>query len=104
MRRISRDGEAAKFFGGLQGVGLGSRRVQLIEALRGDRTLAELASRHKGHPNPITKWKRQASEGMVDVFSARKGARDGSHDAEVKDLHAKIGELTAGENGCDPNI
>ncbi len=58
------------------------------------RTLAELASRHKVHPNLITKWKRQATEGMVDVFSGKQGTRDGSHEAEVKDLHAKIGELT----------
>ncbi len=31
-----------------------------LEALGGDQTLAELASRHKVHPNLITKWKRQA--------------------------------------------
>ncbi len=65
-----------------------------LEALRGDQTLAELASRHKVHPNLIAKWKRQASEGMVDVFTGKPGARDGSHEAEIKDLHAKIGELT----------
>ena len=65
-----------------------------LEALVGDQTLAELAGRHKVHPNLITKWKRQASEGMVDVFSGKKGAREGSHEVEIKDLHAKIGELT----------
>jgi transposase len=65
-----------------------------LEALRGDQTLAELAGRHKVHPNLITKWKRQASSGMVDVFSGKKGAREGSHEVEIKDLHAKIGELT----------
>ena len=68
-----------------------------LEALAGDQTLAELAElagRHKGHPNLITKWKRQASAGMVDVFSGKKGARDSSHESEIKDLHAKIGELT----------
>ncbi len=65
-----------------------------LEALRGDQTLAELAGRHKVHPNLITKWKRQASAGMVDVFSGKKGVRDGSHESEVKELHAKIGELT----------
>ncbi len=46
-----------------------------LEALRGDQTLAELAGRHKVHPNLITKWKRQASAGMVDVFSGKKGIR-----------------------------
>ncbi len=65
-----------------------------LEALRGDQTLAELAGRHKVHPNLITKRKRQGAEGMVEVFSGKPGRRDGSHEAEVKELHAKIGELT----------
>ncbi len=65
-----------------------------LGALRGDQTLAELASRHKVHPNLITKWKRQASEGVVDVFSGKPARRDGAHESEIKDLHAKIGELT----------
>ncbi len=50
------------------------------------------ASRHKVHPNLVTKWKHQASAGMVDVFSGKQGARDGSHEAKIKDLHAKIGD------------
>ncbi len=56
--------------------------------------LLQLASRHRIHPNLITKWKRQATEGMVDVFSGKPSGRDGSHEAEIKELHAKIGELT----------
>ncbi len=62
-----------------------------LEAFRGDQTLA---GRHKVHPNLITKWKRQGAEGMVEVFSGKPGRCDGSHEAEVKELHAKIGELT----------
>jgi transposase len=65
-----------------------------LEALRGEQTLAELSARHKVHPNLITKWKRQAAEGMVGVFSGKQGGRDVSHEAEIKELHAKIGELT----------
>ena len=65
-----------------------------LEALRGDQTLAELAGRHKVHPNLITKWKRQAGDRMVDVFSSKKGGREASHEEAVKELHAKIGELT----------
>ena len=65
-----------------------------LEALRGDQLLAELAGRHKAHPNPITKWKHQASAGMVEVFSGKKGAREASHEVEIKELHAKIGALT----------
>ncbi len=65
-----------------------------LEALRGDQTLAELAARHKVHPNLITKWKRQAGEGLVGIFSGQQGGRDVSHEAEITTLHAKIGELT----------
>ncbi len=65
-----------------------------LEALAGDQTLAELAGRHKVHPNLITKWKRQAGEGLVGIFSGQQGGRDASHEAEVTALHAKIGELT----------
>ncbi len=65
-----------------------------LEALRGDQTLAELAARHKVHPNLITKWKRQAGEGLAGIFSGQRGGRDVSHEAEITALHAKIGELT----------
>ncbi len=65
-----------------------------LEALRGNQTLAELAARHQVHPNLITKWKRQAGEGLAGIFSSKPGGRDVSHEAEVKELHAKIGELT----------
>ncbi len=47
-----------------------------LEAFRGDQTLA---GRHKVHPNLITKWKRQAGEGMVEVFSGKQGGREASH-------------------------
>jgi transposase len=65
-----------------------------LEALRGDKTIQEIASKHKVHPNQVSTWKRQAVEGLGAVFSngADRAGRD--HDAEVRDLHAKIGELT----------
>ena len=63
-----------------------------LEALRGERTLQEIASQHQVHPNQVGAWKRQAMEGLVEVFS--KGAEPGpDHESEVRDLHAKIGEL-----------
>ena len=65
-----------------------------LEALAGEATLSELAARHRVHPNLITKWKRQAGEGLVDIFSGKKLGRDASQEAEIKELHAKIGELT----------
>jgi len=65
-----------------------------LEALRGDRTIQEIASKHKVHPNQVSTWKRQAVNGLGAVFSngAERAGRD--HEAEVHELHAKIGELT----------
>jgi len=63
-----------------------------LEALRGDRTVEEIAAKHQVHPNQVSTWKRQAVEGMADVF-ARGGKAEGPTEAEVKELHAKIGRL-----------
>ena len=65
-----------------------------LEALRGDKTIQEIAVRHKVHPNQVSAWKQRAVEGMKEVF--RKGVEraPGDHEGEIRDLHAKIGELT----------
>ena len=65
-----------------------------LEALRGDRTIHEIAARHKVHPNQVSTWKRQAVEGLGAVFSNRADSAVRDHEAAVRDLHAKIGELT----------
>ena len=62
-----------------------------LEALRGDKTVQEIAAKHQLHPNQVSTWKRQAIEGMADVFSG--GKQSGPTEAEVKELHAKIGRL-----------
>ena len=65
-----------------------------LEALRGDKTIQQIAAKHKVHPNQVSAWKRQAVDGLGEVFSngANRACRD--HESEVRDLHAKIGELT----------
>lgn len=39
-----------------------------LEALHGDKTIQEIAAKHQVHPNQVSTWKRQAVEGMADVF------------------------------------
>ncbi len=65
-----------------------------LEALRGDRTIQEIATRHKVHPNQVSTWKRQAMEGLGAMFSNGADKARMEYDAEVHDLHAKIGQLT----------
>ena len=64
-----------------------------LATIRGDGTLAELASRYGIHPNMITKWKRQALAGMNEGFGRNAANRDLSHEVEIKTLQAKVGEL-----------
>ena len=64
-----------------------------LEALRGDRTIQEIAGRHKVHPNQVGAWKKQALDGLGGIFETGSGKSD-DHEAEVRSLHAKIGELT----------
>jgi transposase-like protein len=65
-----------------------------LEALRGDQTVQEIAARHKVHPNQVSTWKRQAVEGMKAVFANGTDRERQDREVEVRDLHAKIGELT----------
>ena len=50
------------------------KRVAL-EALRGDRTVQEIAARHEVHPNQVSLWKRQAVEGLDEVFAGGRASR-----------------------------
>ena len=65
-----------------------------LEAFRGERTLQEIASQHQVHPNQVgahgsaRRWRD-----LVEVFSKGAERRVRDHESEVRDLHAKIGEL-----------
>lgn len=65
-----------------------------LEAIRGDQTINELASRYELHPNLITNWKRQAIENMAASFAGAAERHGKGDEALIKDLHAKIGQLT----------
>ena len=65
-----------------------------LAAIKGDRTLAQLAEQFDVHPNQITSWKAQLEGGAADVFGPGSGDGVMQPTVDVKSLHAKIGALT----------
>ena len=65
-----------------------------LEAIKGEQTVAELGSRYGLHPNMITNWKRQAIENLAETFSGQAERARTADDSQIKELHAKIGQLT----------
>jgi transposase len=63
-----------------------------LAAIKGEKTLAELAQQYDVHPNQITAWRTQLLEGAAELFGG--GAVEAVPAVDVKVLHAKIGELT----------
>jgi len=63
-------------------------------ALKEDTTIVEIAARFNIHPNQVSEWKKQAVEGLANVFAGKADRSDVVHEAQIKELHAKIGQLT----------
>ena len=64
-----------------------------LAAIKGDRTIVQLAEQFDVHPNQITQWKAQFEGAAADVFEAG-GGKATEPAVDMKALHAKIGELT----------
>jgi transposase len=65
-----------------------------LAAIKGEKTLSELAQLFDVHANQITQWKSQLLEGAAGVFGSEAKAEAATATVDVKTLHAKIGALT----------
>jgi transposase-like protein len=65
-----------------------------LAALKGEKTLAELAQQYDVHPNQITAWKAQLVESAAGIFGSSAAPGKAAPAIDLTILHAKIGELT----------
>ena len=64
-----------------------------LAAVKGDRTLSELASEYGVHGNLISQWKRRLLSNVSRVFEEREDGGERDHQAVVEELHRQIGQL-----------
>jgi transposase-like protein len=64
-----------------------------LAAIKGDRTVAELASEFGVHPNQIYNWKKQLLDGAASVFEGGTSAEGVISEAQVDFLYRQIGKL-----------
>jgi transposase-like protein len=64
-----------------------------LEAIKGQRTIQEIASHYELHPNQVTHWKKELLERAAEIFSSGK-TQEGQADEELKaELYQQIGKL-----------
>ncbi len=67
-----------------------------LEALKGVKTIQQIATEYEVHPVQVSDWKKTLLERLPEAFEGKKGGRGGVGDfeSERSELHSKIGELT----------
>jgi transposase-like protein len=65
----------------------------VLESLKNEKTIAELASDYGVHPNQITQWRKQALEDLPALFSSKQAKKDRVYEEERGELLKQIGQL-----------
>ena len=64
-----------------------------LEAIKGAKTLAELASKYEVHPNQIRQWKQQLLDQVSDIFVDKRRRKSNDDEKLKEQLYQQIGQL-----------
>lgn len=64
-----------------------------LEAIKGLKTLNELAQQYEIHPNQISAWKKELEEGAIELFDKKRGPQKEAKEEDNSKLYEKIGQL-----------
>src|SRR5215207_10401257 len=75
-----------------------SKTIIVLEVIREEKSVAQIAAENSIHPNQIHKWKKQALEDFAQLFEDEpksERAREAEHEKQLNELYAEIGRLSA---------
>jgi len=64
-----------------------------LEAIKGQKTVQEVASHFGVHPSQVTSWRKQAIEGLTSLFADRRGGQESTDEVIKAELYQQIGQL-----------
>lgn len=64
-----------------------------LEAVKGDRSVSELAARHEVHPSQIGQWRKALLAGLPELFSDKRRRKEKHAEDETAKLYEEIGRL-----------
>lgn len=64
-----------------------------LEALKGQLTISQITAKYGAHSSQISNWKKQALEGLSDIFSGRQQRRNHNQSELIDELYKQIGQL-----------
>lgn len=64
-----------------------------LEAIKEEKTIAEISSQYEVHRTQITKWRKRALEGMVGIFQGKEGKTGREKEKVIDELYRQIGQL-----------
>ena len=64
-----------------------------LDALKNDKTMAELSSKYEVHPTQIARWRKRALEGLVGIFRNKPAQGDEDREKLINELYRQIGQL-----------